>query len=345
MRKLASIRKISEIRPITGADQIVCAVVDGWELVTQKSNNFQPGDLVVYFEIDSVLPEREEFEFLRDRCWVSAERSVNGAGFRLKTIRLRGQISQGLIIPWREFYKDLMGYNDIYEGMDLTEILGVVKYERPLPSQLNGVAKGNFPTFIRKTDQDRVQNVFNKMMRNHGKDKWEVSLKLDGTSFTAYFDKCNNHFGVCSRNYELEDSENDVYWRVAKELRLEEKLRDLGKSIAIQGELMGPGIQGNRESLSKPTLYVFDIFDILNYRYYPSEERINLTKYLGIDHVPVIDWIIFNEITTTRDILDMADGPSINHKIREGLVFKNINNPGISFKAISNKFLLKGGDD
>lgn len=104
-RKLASVRRIADIREIPGADVIVCAVVDGWELVTQKSNNFKVGDLVVYFEIDSLLPVRSEFEFLRDKCYVSAARSVNGEGFRLKTIKLRGQTSQGLILPIESLFE------------------------------------------------------------------------------------------------------------------------------------------------------------------------------------------------------------------------------------------------
>lgn len=343
-RKLASIRRISEIRPIEGADNIVCAIVDGWQLVTQKSNGFKEGDLVVYFEIDSVLPERPEFEFLRDRCYVPAERSVNGAGFRLKTIKLRGQVSQGLILPV-DILEDLVV--DFEEGLDLTEILGVVKYEKPLPASLSGTARGNFPTFIPKTDQERIQNCFkylkNKWLDHH----WEVSMKLDGSSMTVYYrthpDLSEGQFGVCSRNLDLIETADNTYWKVAREYDLERKLRDLGRSLAIQGELMGPGIQGNKESLLHHMFFVFDIWDIDEQRYLTAAERYQIVEYLYLDHVPLIesDAIRFHEGITVAEILEMADGPSLEAKLREGIVFKSITDPSVSFKAISNKWLLK----
>lgn len=349
-RKLASIRRIAEIREIPGADNIVCAVVDGWELVTQKSNNFREGDLVVYFEIDSVLPEREEFEFLRDRCYVSAERSVNGAGFRLKTIKLRGQVSQGLILPWRTFYTDLLGYNNIYDGFDLTEILGVVKYEKPLPANLAGKARGNFPTFIPKTDQERIQNCFRTLENKWIDHLWEVTMKLDGSSFTAYYrthpDLSEGQFGVCSRNLDLQETEGNAFWQAARKYNLEENLRLLGRSVAIQGELMGPGIQGNKEKLTELSMFVFDIYDIDNKTYVDAYERYDLCEKLDLPHVPLIeDEFKFDKNTLSKDaILEMADGPSLFANLREGIVFKSRTDPNVSFKAISNKWLLKFED-
>lgn len=344
-RKLASIRRIAEIRPIEGADNIVCAVVDGWELVTQKSNGFKVGDLVCYFEIDSVLPEREEFEFLRDRCYVSAERSINGAGFRLKTIKLRGQIAQGLILPLDSLYGLLLGSNDYYEGMDLTELLGVVKYEKPIPASLGGVARGNFPTFIHKTDQERVQNVYKYVSDKWVNHLWEVTMKLDGSSFTCYYrkqpDLSEGQFGVCSRNLDLQETEGNAYWQVARKYNLEEHLRLLDRNIAIQGELMGVGVQGNKENFSDLKMFVFDIWDIDRQRYLDSYTRLELTNRLGLDHVPILRREMSLLGWSREDILNEADGPSINAKLREGIVFKSLTDPNISFKAISNRWLMK----
>lgn len=343
-RKLASIRRIAEIREIEGADNIVCAVVDGWTLVTQKSNGFKEGDLVVYFEIDSVLPEREEFEFLRDRCYVSEKNSVNGAGFRLKTIRLRGVYSQGLILPINTLYAALLGTNDWREGQDLTEVLGVVKYEKPLPAQLAGVARGNFPSFVRKTDQERIQNCFNKLKHKWNDHEWEVTIKLDGSSFTAYFNKEDDRFGVCSRNLDLQETEGNAFWQVARKYGLEKKMDAYGRAMAIQGELVGPGIQGNKEGLAELDMYVFDIWDIDRQVYLGEHERRNICKVLGLNHVPIVDSRFSARDLSLDDILEMADGPSLKAKLREGLVFKSLNDPNVSWKAISNKWLLKTGE-
>lgn len=344
-RKLASIRRIANLRPIEGADNIVCAVVDGWELVTQKSNNFKVGDLVVYFEIDSVLPEREEFEFLRERCYVSEKNSVNGAGFRLKTIKLRGQVSQGLILPLDSLYGLLLGSNDFFEGQDLTEILGVIKYEKPLPTNLGGVARGNFPSFIRKTDQERIQNCFKYVSNKWFDHLWEVTMKLDGSSFTAYYrthpDLSEGQFGVCSRNLDLQETEGNAFWQAARKYNLEEHLRLLGRNIAIQGEIMGPGIQGNKENFSELKMFVFDIFDIDRQTYLDSYTRLELANRFGLDHVPIIARDVSVKGLSIEDILERADGPSINAKLREGMVYKSMTDPSISFKAISNKWLIK----
>lgn len=365
-RKLASIRRIAEINEIEGADNIVCAVVDGWSLVTQKSNNFKVGDLVIYFEIDSVLPVREEFEFLRERCYVSAQNSVHGEGFRLKTIRLRGVYSQGLILPISSLFNEVVDPNSfkpdisldntvlgdstefIVEGADFTELLGVVKYEKPLPANLGGVAKGNFPSFIPKTDQERIQNCYKYVSSKWRDHTWEVTMKLDGSSMTVYYrthpDLSEGQFGVCSRNLDLTETEGNAFWQVARKHDLENKLQKLGYSIAIQGELMGPGVQGNKENLTELDLYVFDMWDIDNQRYFYSEERRIICDALGLKHAPVIDTNFNLGDMKVIDILEMADGPSLNAKLREGLVFKSMKDPSVSWKAISNKWLLKTGE-
>lgn len=150
-RKLATIQKIREIRPIEGADAIELAIINNWQVVVAKDVGHKVGDFVVYCEIDSFLPIREEFEFLRKS---SFKKMGVQEGFRLKTIKLRGQISQGLVLP----ISVLEGSDDaivIEEGVDVSEVLGIVKYDPPIPAQLAGKVKGHFPSFIRKTDEER----------------------------------------------------------------------------------------------------------------------------------------------------------------------------------------------
>jgi RNA ligase (TIGR02306 family) len=364
MRKLATIRKIVSLTPIPDADRIEVAQIDGWKVVVQKGLH-EVGDLVVYFEIDSLLPIKEEFEFLRKGCYV--KNSQEGEGFRLKTIRLRGQVSQGLIIPIRELTNDFwldqrtqesvwttVNGEPLVEGLDVTDLLDVKKYEKIIPAQLAGQIRGSFPSFIRKTDQERVQNFIGTFMKKYREHKWETTLKLDGSSMTVYFN--DGDFGVCSRNMNLKESEDNSFWQVARKNDIEQRLKNLcanpnfdigGLNLAIQGELMGPGVQGNREQLKELDFYVYDVWSIDAQRYLNSWERRNLIDNLGLKHVPVYETVTygFDDADGFLQYAEYAfDGKSINHPEREGLVFKSIDDPNVSFKAISNKFLLKGGE-
>lgn len=343
MRRLASIRKVKTVAPISGADNIEVITVDGWSVVSGKGD-FSEGDLCVYFEIDSLLPEREEFEFLRKGSFVNEHRSVNGPGFRLRTIRLRNQLSQGLAMPVSAFSE----LTDIQEGMDVSDLLGVKIYEKVLPACLQGLALGQFPGFIRKTDQERIQNCFDDLAKNSFEHLWEVTLKLDGTSGTFFFDARNKHYGVCSRNLELKHSDDNTFWVVSKRYDLEKKLAGLGRSLAIQGEIMGPGIQKNNETLNNWKLFVFDILDIESGKYLSHSERIRLCKELELDHVPIFEINVNFKFDSVDDFLDLAErgygGRSLNSPNREGLVFKSLNDPDVSFKAISNNYLLNEHD-
>lgn len=337
-RKLASVRSIEAIEPIEGADNIVCATVDGWKLVTQKSNNFQKGDLVVYFEIDSFLPEVERFEFLRPSSYRVMD---NVGGFRIKTIKLRGQVSQGLILPLSEF----ADRGQMEEGDDLTELLGIKKFERPIPAELQGKAKGSFPDFIQKTDQERIQNIWKYRHRNKGRD-YEVTLKLDGSSMTVY--KKDDVLGVCSRNLDLIETEGNAFWQAAREYVIV-GLEKYPGNIAIQGELMGPGIQGNRENFKGLKFFVFDIFDIDNYEYLNYDNRVSLINTLNLngsklDTAPLVKFENIDNFESVDEFLRAAEISSINHPIAEGIVFKNKDGKRHSFKVISNKFLLKEKD-
>lgn len=352
-RKLASIRRVRSIEPIEGADNIELARVDGWQCVVKKGE-FKPGDMGVYFEIDSFLPVDERFEFLRKGGGL--RKMGDREGFRLRTIKLRGQLSQGLILPlsmFPEILADLYlqarpGFDPL-EGLDVTELLGVVKYEPPIPAQLAGEVKGLFPSFIPKTDQERIQNLMH-YFDEHKDTPFEVSVKLDGSSMTVYYN--NGEFGVCSRNLELRDTLGNTFWAVAKKHRLHEIMPNLGLNIAIQGELVGPGIQGNRGKLAQHEMFVFDIYNIDRQEYVGSSERWAILKAfheLGteLSHVPVLNGghplMVFEVFPAIEHLLHYADGDPLDD-LREGIVCKSIDRQ-VSFKVISNRYLLKGDDN
>ena len=222
-RKLATIREITDIRAIDGADMIELATVGGWNVVVAKNVGHKIGDKVVYCEIDSFLPIKEEFEFLRKSSY---KKMGDQEGFRLKTIKLRGQVSQGLILPISvvPIAQFATGHN-LPEGLDVTEMLGIVKYEPPIPAELSGKVKGGFPSFLRKTDEERIQNLVKeyeeyKLTSQH---QFYMTEKLDGSSATFYMN--DGVFGVCSRNLELLETEGNTFWKVARELDLENKFK------------------------------------------------------------------------------------------------------------------------
>ena len=334
MRKLATIRQIDDIRAIDGADAIELAIIGGWQTVVKKGE-FKPSQVVIFVEIDAWIPHSLA-PFLSKGKEPREYKGIKGE--RLRTCKLRGALSQGLVLPVECVELAVL-------DADVTEALGIVKWEREIPAQLRGQARGNFPAFLRKTDQERVQNLGREVEKARAADEvFEVTLKLDGTSFTAYHK--DGETGFCSRNLELKKEDaSSVYAQVFAKYRLDDGLKATGQNVAIQGEIMSPGVQGNREGMTEPTLYVFDIFDIDEQRYLLPNERANFFEmflaHLGIQHAPIVCFI--NPLPVVADILRMADGPSLNNPVREGLVFKSLERD-FSFKAISNIFLMKGGD-
>jgi RNA ligase (TIGR02306 family) len=378
MRKLASIRRIADIQPIEGADAIEVATIDGWKVVV-KRGEFTVGDLAVYMEIDSWVPH-DLAPFLSKG---QAPREYNSVkGERLRTIKLRGQVSQGLLLPiessgslhiieWmcagKSLAMDAIDGDFNPEGFDVTDILGIQKWEAVLPAQLQGQAKGTFPTdLIPKTDQERIQNCFGEIQKRSKRfatekvwnaetetleehpvvlpadfkePTYEVTIKLDGSSCTIF--RWEGELRVCSRNLELKiNDENQDNTFVAMALKIGDRIPD---GIAVQGELMGEGIQGNREGFKEHRFFVFDMFDIKKHEYIPPIMRRHVCETRGLEHVPVIHRS-FIAPASVEEGLALAEGPSINHKIREGLVWKCNEDPGFSFKTISNQFLLKNGD-
>ena len=331
MRKLATIRKIDNILPIPGADAIECAVVGGWKVVVKKGE-YQAGDLGIYCDIDSWIPHALAPFLSKGR----EPRVFEGVeGERLRTVKLRGQISQGLLLP-------TVGHTPLTgEGDDLTEFLGIKKWEKAIPAQLAGQIRGNFPTVIPKTDQERVQNLVKEIALAQG-DEFEVTEKLEGSSMTCYL--IGDEFGVCSRNLDLKETEGNSFWATARAEDIEAKMRRLRvkstfTDFAVQGELIGPGIQGNIYNLSRCEFRVFDVYDIQSGEYLNPFSRNLMVGMMGLRHVPVIDAeFVLN--TDVDGLLNMAESKSELADVqREGLVFKQ-NNGGFSFKAVSNAYLI-----
>jgi len=335
-RKLASIQEILEINPIPGADNIEVATVKGWKLVVKKGE-FTVGEKAIYCEIDSFLPIKEEFEFLRKS---SFKRMGELEGFRLKTIKLRGQVSQGLLLPVLvlkdKIYADQ--FKALQIGDDVSESLGIFKYEPPIPAELSGIMKGGFPNFIPKTDEERIQNL-TEVYPNFRKSNFYVTEKLDGSSATYYMN--NGIFGVCSRNIDLLEGDGNTFWKLARELRLEEQMKESEKNLCLQGELIGEGIQGNPYKLKGQTVRFFNGFDIDEQRYLTLNEFSEVMELFGLETVPFV-LIDFTLPETIDELLVFSEGKSLLNPQaeREGLVIRN-HTRTISFKVISNKFLLK----
>lgn len=359
-RKLASIRRIGRIEKHSNADTLEICHVDGWRVIS-RIGEFKEGELVVYCEVDSFLPVKEEFEFLRKS---SFRKMGDKEGFRLRTIKLRQELSQGLILPlsvlndpdheemqvgvsqqpWGDQLQ-LGPYDNalvIEEGVDVTEHLGIIKWDPPLPACLGGVAKGNFPSFIRKTDEERIQNLANRY-ENLKKETYYFTEKLDGSSATYYFK--DGQFGVCSRNLDLVETEGNTFWNIARMFRIEEKLGSLESNFAIQCEIIGEGIQGNPYKIKGQTFKVFNIFNIDTQEYLGISECIELLKKINVD-IPPIEMVPILGMglplpETIEELIEEADGPSeLNGEtMREGMVIRN-HSRTVSFKAISNSFLL-----
>lgn len=335
-RKLATIRKIAAIEPIEGADAIEVAVVDGWKVVVKKGE-FQVDSLAVYLEIDSWVPT-ELAPFLSKG---KEPREFEGVkGERLRTVKLRGQLSQGLLLPISNCIEIAGCTSAIQEGDDWTEHLGILKWERPMNAQLAGMARGNFPALVPKTDQERIQNL-TRSFEQYQLDSWSITEKLDGSSCTFYLDD-EDVFHVCSRNLDLKEDEANSFWKVARKFQIEDIMRrNFLKGMAIQGEMIGEGIQGNQYK-TQLDFYVYDMYNTHTGQYILPVQLKAACERIGLKHVPILCEATEIKEQTIDSILTFAEGKSVlNGSEREGVVFKSNTVHDRSFKAINNKWLLK----
>lgn len=336
-RVMAWVVKIDDVVKHPDADLLDICQVGGWKVVT-RLGEFKKGDLAVYASIDSWIPSTVA-PFLSKGKDPRVYQEIPGE--RLKTVRLRGVISQGLLLP----LDIIPGHiNHWVEGDDCSRELGIIKYEPPIPAALAGLAKGNFPSWLSKTDLERLQNLSKDLEQwSYNQMLFEITEKIDGSSMTVYFR--DGEFGVCSRNLELKEDDNNAYWRAAKSFNLREKLQTLNKNIALQMELAGPKIQGNPYKLSDYKIYLFDVFDIDSGEYMSPYDRYLMVSDIDIPHVPIVDSRWEMSMTCTMDdLLNFAEGKSQlwTTTEREGLAFKSLTGR-TTFKVISNSFLIKTG--
>ena len=343
-RKLASIQKIWNLSSIEGADRIELAHVLGWQCVVNKGQ-FQPMDKAVYFEIDSFLPVRDAFEFMRKSSYKKTD--IMGEGFRLRTMNFRGQISQGLLLPVSVF-PEIPENAEI--GEDVTELLGVRKWEIEERATTGGTVIGKLPYDIPHTDETRVQENPDLIQEFAGLEYY-ISTKMDGSSHSIGIDE--DGFHVTGHNYEYKDDGSSSFFNLIKERGYQTKMEDFMekeglKTLTIQGELCAPGIQKNRLRLTKPEWYIFTIRE--NGKRVGLNRMLKICEELDMVHVPIeeVDMDLPAKYPTVEALLVRADGEYPNGGKKEGIVirptepvFSPLIGASLSMKVVSNKYLLK----
>lgn len=358
-RNLAHIEEVKWLAPIEGKDRIVLAGVLGWQVIVKK-DEFQVGDKVVFCEIDSVFPDKPEFEFLRKNK------------FRIKTMKLGGVLSQGIAFPL-----SILPEKEYEIGEDVTGIIGITQYEDTMDYDYGEDEKQpvkhypkflmrwkwfrnlvlpkkqykGFPLFVSKTDEIRLQATPHYLEMDC---KWIATEKLNGQSGTFtlqrikgkhFWNKDKFDFAVCSRNRRLYNEFNTSYWNVAKKYNIERVLHDLigdNEFVCIQGECIAPNVQKNQYHVTEPDLYVFNVI-------YPtgrmnSLDAKDLMEKHGLKFVPIVDKTVSLKGMTVNEVLDYATGKSaLYDTLREGIVFRSLDG-NLSFKAVSPEFLIKNGE-
>lgn len=345
MRKLATVQRIEWVRPIVGADKIELVGCEGlgWQCVA-KRGEFSPGDLCIYFECESVLPEKPEWEFLRQ------------SKFRLKTRRFMGEISQGMCWPLAGLPGDTPVAADTEVDTDVSEILGVVRYE-PAPvrnsrGQIVTRTAGNFPSLIPKTDETRIQSAKAALAEWIGIDV-VATVKLDGQSITFACMPDGEHL-VCTRNFAVKDEAGGAnFWAYFRSRGLDSSLPS---GFAIQGEWVGPGVQNNRLGLVANGFYAYQVYSIDRAGYLDHEDFLRFCGERGIRTVP--EWARFtiDESTSVESLLALANATYPNGFPMEGIVVRPLRESEhvgpitrrklgrSSFKVINNEFLLRIGE-
>ncbi len=346
-RKLASIQRIWKTEPIEGADRIELAYVMGWKCVVKKGE-FQPMDPAVYFEIDSFLPIRPEFEFLRAGSY--QKNDVVGEGFRLRTQRFRGQISQGLLLPLQQFPEIPA---DAAIGTDVTGLLGVKKWEIEERVTTGGTVIGTLPRDIPHTDETRVQ-ANPELIGEFAGLEYYISTKMDGSSHSIGID--GSGFHVTGHNYEYKDDGSSAFYNLVKARGYMEKLTAFAEqegltSLTVQGELCAPGIQKNRLKLAKPEWYVFTVME--NGQRVGLRRMLEVCGALGLTTVPIEETgtDLPAKYPTVEALLQRAEGEYPNGGRKEGIVIRPTEpvycpliEAELSMKVVSNQYLLKNGE-
>ncbi len=346
-RKLASVQVIYKIEPIEGADRIELAHVLGWQCVVNKGQ-FNPGDLGVYFEIDSFLPVKPEFEFLRSSSYKESE--LMGQGFRLRTQKFRGQISQGLLLPLSAF-PEIAANTEV--GTDVTELLGIRKWEIEERATSGGTTVGELPADVPHTDETRIQ-AMPTLLEAFSKKDYYITTKMDGSSHSLCLDA--DGFHVTGHNFEYKDDGNSSFYEFVKTRGFETAMRKYAeengiRTLTVQGEFCAPGIQKNRLKLAHPEWYVFTVR--INGQRVGLKEMVKVARSIGATIVPVEEegYDLPAHYPTVDALLKRAEGSYPNGGAKEGIVIRpeqpeycELISAALSMKVINNKYLLKNGE-
>jgi len=334
MRSLVTIQRVKMLDPIPDSDFLETARIMGWQCVVKKGE-FRVGDLGIYFEVDSFIPEEPRYEFLRASSY--RDNADNGKGFRIRTVRMRGQLSQGLLLPYSLFPE----LEDCNEGDDVTEKLQVKKWYIPETANPGGTIIGERPHGIPASDEIRIQSALELLEQLQNK-PYYITTKMDGTSGIVYY--IDGKIGCCSRNKEIKDEEGALYWTPVYKYGLKEKLAALGKNIVLTGEICGPGIQKNKLRLPSIEWYVFDVKDWDSGKYLPYDQACEICDSLGLSTVPLEErGECFSYSLET--LLEKAKGKYPSGLDKEGIVVRDVSFPkAVSFKVLNNDALLKEKD-
>jgi len=315
MNKIAYVGRVTNVAPIDGADFIdSCTVVcgSGGKWVGTVHEETKVGDLVEVYLQDCIVPKEDRFHFMEKYKYI------------VKMKRFKGTPSECLIMP-------LTIVGDV--GDDISNIIGCTKYEKALPTSIHGDTLTTFPQFIRKTDELNFQSANDLVSTLIGK-KFYSTLKIDGTSCTMY--KADGHFGVCSRNLELKENVKNAFWKIAKKYRLDELLPD---GYAIQGEVAGPGIQGNSCKLREIEFFLFNVYDINKRQYLDFHQMLHFisTSQMKIYTVPIIEHSNIFELKGDEALRRYAERSYQNGGCAEGVVFRPINEVIVNGNRLSFK--------
>jgi len=304
---VATIEKVTSVREHPNADLLQVATILGWDVVCKKQE-CKKDELVVFINIDSIVDPHPFFHFLQAKS------------YRIRPVKIRGQISQGLILPLESLQK--FGCENIHQlsiGDDVSHIVKAKHYEKAETLRVTGRSKGSFPSFLIKTDENNLRNFPMAIDEIRGKEVY-ITQKIDGTSATYYVK--SGKFGVCSRTLDLQTDENH-YWNMVKKYDLAFKMLNQDFDLAIQGEIYGPSIQNNPTGIKQISFAAFNIFDIKNSQYGSLDE---LTSFCQNNDIPQAKVIYRGEMKfELPDLISMANDQYYeNGKPCEGIVIRTI---------------------
>ena len=337
--KSATIEKIAGVLSHPNADRMSLAKVKGWTVCIKK-DEYKVDDLCIYVQTDSILEECPQYEFLRNK------------DFRIRPMKLRGVLSQGIIFPismLKDFGVDTLIVDEQVVGTDVSKHIKASHYEKPIPTCLAGKVKGHLPSFLKKTDEENIENVVDIINELTGK-PYYITIKVDGSSGSFYLK--DFVFGVCSRNLDLKEDEVNGFWKIARTYDIENKLKSHfpDKNICVQGEVYGPGIQGNRLSMPNISVALFNLWDIDSRTYLGYDLLVDFCNSAKIPMVKVIKSGTMFDMSM-EDLQKLADESVYDNGTPvEGIVLRPqtsfvsvIMEKPLSVKIMNEKFKLKHG--